>query len=82
MPPVDHNRVARFYFAKNVLHTADCRNAARARDDRGVAGLTTRLSHDGVNVDVAQGNRLRGEKFIRDHNQRTFYRGVFPFEYF
>ena len=61
MSPVDHNRVARFYFAKNVLHTADCRNAARARDNRRVTGLATGLSHDGVNIDVSQGNRLRGE---------------------
>ena len=58
MSPVDHNRVARFYFAKNVLHTADCRDAARARDNRSVAGLATGLSHDGVNVDIAQGNCL------------------------
>ena len=70
---VDDDRVAGLHLPQDAAHARDGRDAAAAGDDGGVAGLAAGLRDDAADVDVAQGDGLRGEQFVGhdDHRART-----------
>ena len=68
---IDDDRVPGVHVPQNPRHTRDGRNAATAREDRGVTGLTARLRHNALDVNVAQRDHLRREQFISHDDQRA-----------
>ena len=67
---IDHQRVARLHVPQNAAHAGNGRNAAAAGDDRGVAGLAAGLRDDAADIEIAQGDGLRGQQLVGDDDHR------------
>ena len=78
-PSIDDQRVAILDLLQQPFHARDGGDAATAGDDRRVAGLTARLSHDGGDLKIPQRDDLTGQQLIGRNHQWSFDRLFRPY---